>query len=152
MFALGLCVAGVVRPRVVLESFVIGPSWDPSMPLMFLGALAVHAPISFVMRRRAIPLSGAAVAFTPRPTWEPQLLIGAVLFGVGWGLSGICPGPMVASAFTFSPGVLALIAGFALGSWIAPLLSELTTVLKGDWFNGRAGLRSAHGAERLTWP
>jgi uncharacterized membrane protein YedE/YeeE len=117
-FALGLCMAGVQQPRVVLDAFAFGAAWNPSMPLMFLGAFAVHTPIAWLMHRRKAALSGAAISCSRKPVRDAQLWIGAAVFGAGWGLSGVCPAPMVTGALGASPSLWAVIAGYALGLWI----------------------------------
>jgi len=114
LFASGLIVAGVVRPAVVLHAFALDHQWDPSAYVMFLGALLTHVPLSQWAHRRGSSLDGTSVHST-QGVIDAKLVTGALIFGAGWGIGGICPGPLLTSLLTLSPTVLVFAAGYGFG-------------------------------------
>lgn len=118
VFALGLGVSGMTRPDKVLAFLDLGGAWDPSLLLVMAAAVSTHALAWWALGRRGAPLVAGQV---PRPSPAPvdgRLLGGAAIFGVGWGLSGICPGPAIVS---LASGLHALVfaAAMALGVLVA---------------------------------
>lgn len=121
VFGVGLGVSQMVDPRKVLGFLDIAGAWDPSLMLVMGGALVVAAIGFRVVLRRPTPRFGDRFHFgTPRAIDAP-LLSGAALFGIGWGLAGYCPGPVIASlgfgnaeALWFLP---AMVAGAGLQRW-----------------------------------
>jgi uncharacterized protein len=93
LFGLGLAVSQMVNALKVLGFLDVFGAWDPSLALVMGAAIAVTMPGFFLLKGMEKPL------FTPRFQWpqrrdiDPKLLVGAGIFGVGWGLAGYCPGP-----------------------------------------------------------
>jgi uncharacterized membrane protein YedE/YeeE len=118
VFGAGLAMADMTNPAKV-QNFLDGlGSWDPSLAFVMGVALAVAAVGFAVARRRPAPLFAEAFELPTRRNLDAELLCGAALFGVGWGLSGFCPGPAlaaltqgVAAVYAF---VMAMLAGMAL--------------------------------------
>lgn len=100
VFGLGLTVSHMVDPAKVLGFLdfagMIRGTWDPSLAFVMGGALAVSAPAYFYARRRGQAAFGPLRLPVRRPL-DKRLVVGAVIFGVGWGLVGFCPGPAVAA-------------------------------------------------------
>jgi len=129
VFALGLGLSGMTRPAKIvgfLDFFGRRGAWDPSLLLVMLGAVGVYFVVSRLGRRRARPLYAAAFAAPPPSKVDLALVAGSALFGVGWGLSGFCPGPALVSfgagtraALWFVP---ALVAGMLLHRRLAQAL------------------------------
>jgi len=124
LFGVGLCVSGMTRPQKVLGFLDITGDWDPSLALVMLGAVAVHFGAYRLIRRRPAPLYAPEFFDPTRRTIDLQLIVGAALFGIGWGLGGYCPGPGVVSIGSAAPSALvfvaALLAGlFVTGQWEA---------------------------------
>lgn len=113
IFGLGLVYSGMVYPDKVRGFLDVTGMWDPSLALVMGGAVLVALPV-FQWRRR----SGAAVDVA-RPVDRP-LVVGSLLFGVGWGLSGYCPGPALVAAGSGSMPALwyavAMVAGIFVGA------------------------------------
>ena len=114
VFALGLGLSGMTQPSKVVGFLDLAGSWDPSLALVMGGALAVFAPVYRWSRRRRTPLFAAHFIDSTERQIDARLVGGAVLFGIGWGLSGFCPGPAIVSlgaasrgAFVFVPAMLA---------------------------------------------
>jgi uncharacterized membrane protein YedE/YeeE len=119
LFALGLGLAGMTRPSKVLGFLDVGGRWDPSLALVMMGAIAVHLPL----RRLRRPAPGGDIgcaaddgdADGTASAIDRRLVIGAALFGVGWGLSGYCPGPALVSLAGGSIGVLTFVGAMLIG-------------------------------------
>jgi uncharacterized membrane protein YedE/YeeE len=117
LFGLGLAVSGMTDPDKVLNFLDIAGRWDPSLALVMGGALAVTVPGFAWLRRRGRTLGGAALPPPPAGRIDARLVAGSLVFGIGWGIAGYCPGPALANlahareAFAF---VLALVAGSQL--------------------------------------
>jgi uncharacterized membrane protein YedE/YeeE len=115
LFALGLGISGMTNPgKVIAFLDVAGPGWDPSLAFVMLGAISVHALFLRLLKRERPYLADAYDA-PNRFQIDTGLVLGAALFGLGWGASGFCPGPAVVSLVTLAPGVLVFVAGMLLG-------------------------------------
>ena len=119
VFGFGLAISGMTQPAKVLGFLdVLGLAsgrWDPTLAFVMLGALAVAAPGFLLARRRARPLFAPAAAWPSKTDIDGPLLAGAVLFGIGWGLVGLCPGPAIANLATLSARVVVFVLAMAAG-------------------------------------
>jgi len=95
VFGIGLIVAGMATPAKVLGFLDLGGAWDPSLALVMAGAIAIAAGAFSVAKRRKLSLLGAPIRWPAASPLDRRLILGSVLFGIGWGLAGICPGPAV---------------------------------------------------------
>ncbi len=124
VFALGLGLAGMTQPAKVLAFLDFAGAWDPSLGLVMLGAIAIHAPLARLILRRRRPLLGPMFAVPPARAIDVRLVLGAAVFGVGWGHVGLCPGPAVTLLASAAPAVIAfvaaMVAGMALESALEP--------------------------------
>lgn len=115
VFGVGLAIAGMTDPRKVLGFLDVAGDWDPSLALVMAAALAVAAPgLAWARRRAGAPPAEPA----PGLGIDTTLIIGSVLFGIGWGLSGYCPGPTVASLASGNHDVLWFLPALVLGGWL----------------------------------
>lgn len=96
VFGLGLCISGMTNPAKVLAFLDFAGAWDPSLALVMAGAIAVAFFGFRFAERRAVTLLGQPIEAPPRTPITLPLVAGALLFGVGWGLVGLCPGPAIA--------------------------------------------------------
>ena len=118
IFGLGLVISQMVSPTKVLGFLDIfgipGGAWDPSLAVVMAAGLVVTG-IGYALLRPRTPI------FAPRNQWptpaaiDGPLLGGALLFGIGWGLVGLCPGPAIADLATLSPGVFVFVIAMAIG-------------------------------------
>ncbi len=115
VFGAGLLISGMVNPTKVLAFLDIFGAWDPSLAVVMVAALAVSAPGFMLANGRSRPLLAAQSVWPTKKQIDRPLFVGAALFGVGWGLVGLCPGPSLESLATLSPGVIAFVAAMAVG-------------------------------------
>src|SRR3954447_19383455 len=122
LFGLGLIVSQMVNPAKVLGFLDIFGNWDPSLALVMGGAVVVSALGYWIAKRRGYPLLAPRLEIPPRRDLDPRLIGGAALFGIGWGLVGLCPGPALVG-LTFGPTeVFVFVAGMILGMAIFRLV------------------------------
>jgi uncharacterized protein len=118
LFAVGLAISGMTDPARVLAFLDITGNWDPSLALVMGGAVTVYASVRAYARRMERPLVAERFAAPPSQTVDRRLVTGALVFGVGWGLAGYCPGPALASSATGGSQViwftLAMVGTFAV--------------------------------------
>lgn len=124
LFATGLVVSGMTRPEKVVGFLDIFGAWDASLAFVMMGAIGVHAALFRFIARRGRTWAGAPLQLPTRKDMDSKLIAGAALFGVGWGLVGVCPGPGIVSAMSgagpFLTFLAAMLAGMALFSiWAA---------------------------------
>lgn len=93
IFGLGLIVSGMSNPAKVIGFLDLGGRWDPSLALVMAGAVAVAGIAFRIATGRATTLLGSPMCLPTARQIDRMLLVGSALFGVGWGLAGICPGP-----------------------------------------------------------
>ncbi|MBN8988687.1 MAG: YeeE/YedE family protein [Rhizobiales bacterium] len=115
VFGMGLLISGMVQPTKVLGFLDVLGAWDPSLAVVMAAALAAAAPGFLLARRRAGPVLAGQYFWPEKSGIDAPLVLGAGLFGVGWGLAGLCPGPALESLATLSPGVIAFVAAMAAG-------------------------------------
>ena len=100
LFGLGLLLAGMANPTKVLAFLDIAGAWDPSLALVMIGAIAVAiGPLTWA-RRHSRSLLGAPMQLPAKRGLDRRLVGGSLLFGIGWGIAGVCPGPAVAILLT----------------------------------------------------
>lgn len=100
LFGIGLIVSQMSNPAKVIGFLNVAGDWDPSLALVMAGAVTVFGAAYLRIRKRSAPLLASAFSMPLRQSIDLSLVTGSLIFGVGWGLSGFCPGPaVVATAF-----------------------------------------------------
>ncbi|KLV08832.1 hypothetical protein ABT56_00985 [Photobacterium aquae] len=126
LFGFGMMLSGMVDPAKVIGFLDISGQWDPRLAFVMGGALLVFAPGYWLLvRRRQQPVLGGAFNLPTSTILDKKLLLGATMFGVGWGMAGICPGPAVTSISGLNPAMIIFLAALLLGMKIAPLGERL---------------------------
>ncbi|BCG65232.1 MAG: hypothetical protein methR_P3057 [Methyloprofundus sp.] len=123
IFGLGLALSQMIDPNKVLNFLDVAGNWDPSLAFVMMGALAVSM-ISFrFILKRPTPIFETGFHVSKQTVINKPLILGSAIFGIGWGMSGYCPGPAVASLGLFSVEgtvmVVAIYAGFFSQRWLA---------------------------------
>lgn len=115
LFALGLALSGMADPAKVTGFLDVTGAWDPSLAFVMAGAIAVHLPLVRIARARRAPLFDRAFHATTAHEIDPALVVGSAIFGVGWGLSGYCPGPALTSLAAGGLPVVAFVGAMLVG-------------------------------------
>lgn len=117
LFGAGLLLSGMTNPANVLAFLDVTGEWRPSLLYTMAAAIAVAAPAFAVVRRRGTSLRGDVVAAW-KSRVDARLLAGSAIFGIGWGLSGICPGPGLVLLATGTVQALAFVGGVLAGTFL----------------------------------
>jgi len=124
VFGVGLIVAGMANPEKVLGFLDLAGAWDPSLALVMGGAIATGAGAFAFMRKKTRTLLGAPVRLPVERAIDRPLVLGSLVFGVGWGLAGICPGPALVLAGYGAMKGLVFLAAMLAGSAVFEFLEE----------------------------
>jgi len=117
LFGAGLAISGMTDTRVVLGFLDIAGAWNPDLLLVMVGALAVTIPGFWFTQKRSAPLLSPQFFLPASRAIEMQPQVGSVIFGIGWGLYGYCPGPALASLTTLDGQPLLFVAAMAAGMY-----------------------------------
>jgi uncharacterized protein len=143
VFGWGLTISGMIQPAKVLGFLdVFGiPSgtWDPSLAVVMAAGLAVSG-IGYALAQRRPPLLADKSLWPTKRDIDRPLIAGAILFGIGWGLVGLCPGPAIANLATLSGSVIVFVAAMAVG------------MLAHDLWQSRSTALTEHGLTQGTGP
>lgn len=127
-FALGLGISGMTDADKVLGFLNLAGPWDPSLAFVMVGAIGVHLTLYRLIVRREKPLYGLSFLIPTRADISPRLVIGSALFGAGWGIGGICPGPGIVSSMTFGSGALVFVGAMTGGMLLFHLVDAVTSI------------------------
>ena len=119
LFGIGMVLSGMVDPQLVTAFLDVFGSWNPSLIFVMGGALLIFVPgYQSLIKRRSQPVLVDSWSMNTKHVIDRPLLCGAAIFGIGWGLLGVCPGPAVSSALVGNSDVwlflVALMAGIAI--------------------------------------
>lgn len=114
-FGAGLAISGMADPQKVLAFLTLGPDWAPAL-LLVMGSAVLTATLGYrLVLRRPAPLFATDFSLPVRTAIDRRLIVGGALFGIGWGLSGYCPGPAIVGGFLLDLRALAFLGTFAIG-------------------------------------
>jgi uncharacterized membrane protein YedE/YeeE len=125
LFGLGLAISGMMNPRRVLGFLDLAGAWDPTLVFVLAGAVSVSAAGYLLAGRIERPWLAPSFDIPSRRDIDLPLTGGAVLFGIGWGLAGFCPGPALAALGKGLPGDVLFVAAMLAGLWIAARLERV---------------------------
>ena len=115
VFGLGLILSGMGNPGKVLNFLDIFGTWDPSLALVMVGAIAVGLVAFTWAKRRKTALLGEPMQLPSSVKIDTRLLLGSAMFGIGWGLAGFCPGPALMNLFTMHKEVVIFVVSMVVG-------------------------------------
>jgi uncharacterized membrane protein YedE/YeeE len=124
LFALGLARAGMTDTRKVVGFLDFAGGWDPALLAVMAGAIGVFSMTFWLSRRLRGPLLGTSFPSLPSRGMDARLILGAVLFGAGWGLAGYCPGPVIVSLAAGTPQALVFFLAMMSGFWLTRRIDE----------------------------
>lgn len=118
IFSIGLGISGMTKPKKVVGFLDVFGEWDPSLIFVMIGAISVHFITYKLIRRKASPLLSAQWHVPTKKDITPALVTGSLLFGIGWGLAGFCPGPAVTSLASFQMQPVLFVVSMLLGMFV----------------------------------
>jgi uncharacterized membrane protein YedE/YeeE len=124
LFGFGLAISGMTDPTKVLGFLTFDKHWDATLAFVMGGALLVTVPAFHIILKRQSPLWQSSFSLPTRKDIDPSLIFGAVLFGLGWAIAGLCPGPAIANLAIASPELLIFIAAMLAGFYLASRLQR----------------------------
>lgn len=124
IFGIGLLLAGMANPAKVLGFLDLAGAWDPSLALVMVGAIGVALLPFTWARRQSRSLLGAAMQLPQKRELDRRLILGSLVFGIGWGIAGICPGPGVAILLTGHWQALLFVAAMLAGMLLFTVLER----------------------------
>lgn len=127
IFGIGLLLAGMANPAKVLGFLDLAGAWDPSLALVMVGAIGVALLPFTWARRQSRSLLGAAMQLPQKRELDRRLILGSLVFGIGWGIAGICPGPGVAILLTGHWQALLFVAAMLAGMLLFTALERQRT-------------------------
>lgn len=127
IFGLGLLLAGMANPAKVLAFLDVAGAWDPSLALVMVGAIAVAViPLNWA-RKNKQSLLGARMQLPVKRELDAHLIGGSLVFGIGWGIAGICPGPAVAILLTGRWQIIIFVLAMLTGMYLYSVLESRRT-------------------------
>jgi uncharacterized membrane protein YedE/YeeE len=132
IFGAGLLISGMVQPTKVLGFLDIFGAWDPSLAVVMVAALAVSVPGFTLANGRSRSLLDTHNFWPAKRDIDPPLIVGAALFGIGWGLVGLCPGPALESLATLSLPVIVFVIVMAGGMALHGVWQKLQPKLRNE--------------------
>ena len=115
IFGIGLVISGMTNPAKVIGFLSLTYNWDASLIFVMGGAIIVTAPVFFILKNKTSSSLGLEIKLPQKKDLDKNLLLGSSLFGMGWGLVGLCPGPAITSIAFFEPLTIIFIVFMVVG-------------------------------------
>jgi uncharacterized membrane protein YedE/YeeE len=131
LFAAGLGIGEMTQPPRVLGFLDVAGRWDPTLAFVMAGAVTVYAIAVRMAARQARPVYAPVFALPTRRDIDPPLVLGAAIFGVGWGIAGLCPGPGVTALASGRPSAILFVAAMLVGMAAGGALERRPAPLSG---------------------
>lgn len=118
LFGLGLSIAQMVDPMKVLNFLDFTGQWDPSLAFVMGGGLLVNGVASFLIMKRKHPVCADQFKLPSKTQVDARIVIGGVIFGLGWGLAGYCPGPIITSISFINQEIAIVLVAYLVGTGV----------------------------------
>tara|TARA_Y100000741_G_scaffold320114_1_gene268471 strand:- start:1819 stop:2223 length:405 start_codon:yes stop_codon:yes gene_type:complete len=115
IFGIGLVISGMTNPEKVIGFLSVTRNWDASLIFVMGGAIIITAPFFYLLKNKKNSYLGFEVIIPKKNGIDIKLVIGSLLFGIGWGLSGLCPGPSVSAISVFNPIIIFFLFSMIVG-------------------------------------
>ena len=119
IFGIGLVISQMINPAKVLGFLNLFGEWDPSLAFVMIGALIVSSPIFHLFKNKEKPIFSTSFSISENKEIDKRLIIGSILFGAGWGLVGLCPGPAISSIALFNVSSVTFVFSMFFSFYIA---------------------------------
>jgi uncharacterized protein len=118
VFGLGLAIGGMTNPQKVLAFLDVAGDWDPSLILLMAVSIVVTFILFMIAHRMSKPLLGKKMHWPSMTRIDVHVIVGPILFGIGWGIGGVCPGPGIQLVVTNAHAALWFVPPMLIGFWI----------------------------------
>lgn len=119
LFGLGLSVSEMINPTRVIGFLDVAGVWDPTLLLVMVSALVIALPLFSLIRQYSQPFFSDQFMLPTKTRIDPRLITGAILFGIGWGIAGLCPGPAITALASLSVEIIGFVTAMLLGMWLS---------------------------------
>ena len=119
IFGIGLVISQMINPAKVLGFLNVFGEWDPSLAFVMIGALIVSSPLFHLFKNKEKPVFFTSFSISENKEIDKRLIIGSILFGAGWGLIGLCPGPAISSIALLNISPVTFVFSMFIGFYIA---------------------------------
>ena len=126
VFGIGLVISEMINPQKVLGFLDIFGNWDPSLAFVMIGALIISTPAFHLISRRNKPLLKEKFNYSNNKSVDQRLIYGSILFGAGWGLGGLCPGPAISSLALLNWQSIPFVTSMFIGFYLVKLFDSIT--------------------------
>jgi len=122
IFGVGLVISEMINPEKVLGFLDLFGNWDPSLAFVMIGALIVSSPLFHIIKNKEKPLFAEKFNYSNNKEVNNRLIVGSALFGAGWGLGGLCPGPAISSIVLININSITFIFAMFFGFYLVKFL------------------------------
>jgi len=119
IFGIGLVISEMINPAKVLGFLNLFGEWDPSLAFVMIGALVVSTPLFHLFKNKEKPIFSSSFSISNKKEIDKKLIFGSILFGAGWGLVGLCPGPAITSIALLNASSAIFVVSMFIGFYIA---------------------------------
>ena len=119
IFGIGLVISQMINPAKVLGFLNLFGEWDPSLAFVMIGALIISSPLFHLFKNKEKPIFSSSFSITNKKEIDKELIFGSILFGAGWGLVGLCPGPAITSIALLNVSSAIFVVSMFIGFYIA---------------------------------
>ena len=122
VFGVGLVISEMINPEKVLGFLDLFGNWDPSLAFVMIGALIVSSPLFHIIKNKKKPLFAEKFNYSDNKEVNNRLIVGSALFGAGWGLGGLCPGPAISSIALININSITFVFAMFFGFYLVKFL------------------------------
>ena len=119
IFGIGLVISQMINPAKVLGFLNVFGEWDPSLAFVMIGALIISSPLFHLFKNKEKPIFSTSFSIPENKEIDKRLIFGSILFGAGWGLAGLCPGPAISSIALLNISSVTFVFSMFIGFYIA---------------------------------
>ena len=119
IFGIGLVISQMINPAKVLGFLNVFGEWDPSLVFVMIGALIISSPLFHLFKNKEKPIFSTSFSISENKEIDKRLIFGSILFGAGWGLAGLCPGPAISSIALLNISSVTFVFSMFIGFYIA---------------------------------
>jgi uncharacterized protein len=124
IFGTGLVISEMINPEKILGFLDLFGNWDPSLAFVMIGALVVSSPLFYIIKNKEKPIFAEKFNYSNNKSINNRLVVGSVLFGAGWGLIGLCPGPAISSLALLNIRSIIFVVAMFIGFYLVKFINS----------------------------